>query len=404
MWTGANLPLAIFAACMAICAPAQAGDWLVNSHIGETFEANDNIQQVPKSPGDAFGSITNFSFDALNNTPTLAVGFGTDLAFREYGGDGAQSSLDGFQGDARASLEKKTKLTDYHLNGSWALVPAAVSELTDSGILAANTTTTSYLANGGLQHQLNDLNALGWSATGTSVNFSNEDAGLIPYNDVVMTESWIRNLSPITNFTASLSTQWYQADNEFNTRSLIQSLTGQIDTLLTNRLKLMARAGGGVIRTDEDFFAGSTKADISDTSGNFVGGVDLAYELKNTTITATASHDFAPSSLGEVQDRTEVGLGIDHRINERTGLLLSGQFYDQAPSTSAPAQSNDREAMILSLTFTRELIRDWDLLVRYQFVQQDLNTDQFVPFSFDDGSSTSNAVFVTLNRNLHLLQ
>ena len=24
----------------------------------------------------------------------------------------------------------------------------------------------------------NDLNALGWSATGTSVNFSNEDAGL----------------------------------------------------------------------------------------------------------------------------------------------------------------------------------------------------------------------------------
>ena len=82
MWTGANLPLAIFAACMAICAPAQAGDWLVNSHVGETFEANDNIQQVPKSPGDAFGSITNFSFDALNNTPTLAMGFGTDLARR----------------------------------------------------------------------------------------------------------------------------------------------------------------------------------------------------------------------------------------------------------------------------------------------------------------------------------
>ena len=404
MWTGANLPLAIFAACMAICAPAQAGDWLVNSHVGETFEANDNIQQVPKSPGNAFGSITNFSLDALNTTPTLVLGFGTDLALREYGGDGAQSSLDGFQGDARASLEKKTKLTDYNLNGSWARAPAAVSELTDSGILAANTTTTSYLANGGLQHQLNDLNALGWSATGTSVNFSNEDAGLIPYNDVVMTESWIRNLSQNTNFTASLATQWYQADNEFNTRSLVQSLTGQIDTLLTNRIKLMARAGGGVIRTDEDFFAGGTKADVSDTSGSFVGGVDLAYEFKNTTVTATASHDFAPSSLGEVQDRTEVGLGIDHRINERTGLVLSGQFYDQTPSTSAPAQSNDREAMILSLTFTRELIRDWDLAVRYQFVQQDLNTDQFVPFSFDDGSSTSNAVFVTLNRNLHLLQ
>jgi len=404
MWTGANLPLAIFAACMAMCAPAQAGTWLLNSYIGETLEANDNIQQVPKSPGEAFGSITNFSLDALNSTPTLALGFGTDLAFREYGGDGAQSSLDGFQGDARASIEKTTKLTIYNLNGSWSRAPAAVSELTDSGILAANTTTTSYLANGGFQHQLNDINALGWSATGTSVNFSNDDAGLIPYNDVVMTESWIRNLSPITNFTASLATQWYEADNEFNTRSLINSLTGQIDTMLTNRLKLMARAGGGVIQTDEDFVAGSTRADTSDTSANFVGGVDLAYELKNTTITATASQDFAPSSLGEVQDRTEIGLGLDHRINERTGLVLSGQFYNQTPSTSAPSQSNEREAMILSFALSRELMRDWDLVVRYQFVQQDLSTDQFVPFSFDDGSSTSNAVFLTLNRNLHLLQ
>ena len=42
----------------------------------------------------------------------------------------------------------------------------------------------------------------------------------------------------------------------------------------------MARAGGGVIRTDEDFLAGSTEAHISDTSGNFVGGVDLAYRAK----------------------------------------------------------------------------------------------------------------------------
>ena len=180
--------LLLAAACICVCAPAKAGDWLVNSHIGETVEANDNIQQLPDSPGGAVGSITNFSLDAINETPTLRLGFGTDLGVSGFTGPGAQSSLDGFRGDVRGSIDKATKLTDYHLDGSWQLAPAAVSELTDSGILAANTTTSTFDASAGLKHQLNDLNALGWSISGTSVDFSNDDDGLTPYNDLVMSE------------------------------------------------------------------------------------------------------------------------------------------------------------------------------------------------------------------------
>jgi hypothetical protein len=402
MWAGAKWPVLLAAACICACAPAKAGDWLVNTHIGETFEANDNIQQLPKSPGGAVGSLTNFSLDAIDETPTMHLGFGTDLAWRAFTGPGAQDSLDGLQGEARGSMDKATKLTDYHLDGSWQQAPAAVSELTDSGILAANTTTTTYLANAGLKHQLNDLNALGWSISGTSVNFSNENAGLTPYNDLVMSESWIRNLSPITNFTAAFGTQWYQADNPTNTQSWVQTLTGQIDTQLTSRLKFMGRAGGGVVHTTEQLVAPFDPIDISDTAAKFIGAAALVYDLKNTTISANASTDFAPSSLGDVQDRTVVGISVDHKINEWSGVLLSGQFFDQLPSTSAPAQSDSRQAVILSIAYSRNLMRDWDLLVSYRFVQQEENTGVFVPF--DDGASTSNAVFVTVNRNVSLFR
>jgi hypothetical protein len=142
--------LVLLAVCAWLCAPVKAGDWVVTSHIGETIELNDNPQQLPDSPGGAVGSLTSFSFDAVNELPTLRFDFGTDLAWREYTGPGAENSLDGLQGNVSSRIFKTTKLTDYNLAGSWTREPAAVSEIIDSGILAANTIRTTFFATGGL--------------------------------------------------------------------------------------------------------------------------------------------------------------------------------------------------------------------------------------------------------------
>ena len=402
MMLGGASQLLLVAACVGLCAPAKAGDWLVTSHVGQSVELNDNPQQLPDSPGGAVGSITNFSLNAINELPTLRFDFSTDLAWRAYTGPGAQSSLDGLQGDVEAGIKKSTKLTDYRLAGSWQRQPAAVSELIDSGILAANTTRTTYFATGGLEHPLNSLNSLGWSASGTSVDFSNDNAGLTPFNDVSMSGAWIRNISPTTSFTTSADIQWFVADNLTDTESLIQTVTGQIDTQLTSRLRFMGRAGGGVIHTTERLPTPRGRNDISDTAGNFVGGAELTYELKNTIISVSAAQDVAPSSLGEVQDSTLVGFSVDHKIDERSSLLFDGQFFNRRPSTSAPGESNHRRAMVLSATYARNLMRDWDIALRYRFITQDENTDIFIPF--DDGSSVSNAVFVTMTRDLTLFK
>jgi hypothetical protein len=222
-----------------------------------------------------------------------------------------------------------------------------------------------------------------------------------------MTGAWIRNISPRTNFTAAATSQWFTSDapNNFasfdatNTESFIQTLTGQIDTELSSQLRFMARAGGGVIHTTEEFSPSFAGGNYSDTSGNFVGATALVYELKNTLLSASASHGFAPSSLGEVQDRTQVGLGVDHKINEWSNILFETQYFNQSPSISTPGEAEHRQALIFSVAYGRNLMRDWDMILRYRLITQDESADLFVPF--EDGSSVSNAVFLTVTRDLH---
>ena len=145
--------------------------------------------------------------------PTLRWETDVDLGFQKYWGPGALGSYDGVRGGVRTAIEKATELTNYHASFSWRDDPASVSEVLDSGITNANTSRITYFADGGLQHQLNDLNALGLSVSGTSVNFTSDNNGLTPYTDVNTTQSWIHNVNPRTDLTAALSTEWYNADD-----------------------------------------------------------------------------------------------------------------------------------------------------------------------------------------------
>ena len=101
-----------------------------------------------------------------------------------------------------------------------------------------------------------------------------------------------------------------------------------------------------------------------------------------------------------MQERTSVGVSIDHKINERSGILLNGQFFHQLPGVDNPDEEERRQALILAVSYSRNVMRDWDIILTYRFVEQQEEADLFVPFQ--DGSATSNAVFVTLNRELYL--
>ena len=147
--------------CVSVPLGAHA-DWSVTGAVSETVEANDNQQLEAESPGGAVGSITNLSLQAVKEWPTLTWITGTDLGFSKYWGSGANDSLDGFrrQSDYRLSIRLHRSRTTMH-HSTEVCCPRPLSEVFDSGVTNADTTTFTYGGQGSLTHQLNSLNAIG---------------------------------------------------------------------------------------------------------------------------------------------------------------------------------------------------------------------------------------------------
>ena len=356
------------------------------------------------SPGGAVGSITTLSLQAINEWPTLRWGIGTSLGFSKYWGSGANDSLDGLHGGVlTTTLDKAAPLTDYHAAFSATVLPASVSEVLDSGVTNADTTTFTYSGQGSLTHQVNGLNAIGLSASARSQSFSNNGSPNTITNDVLTAntyltagQSWIHNVNPRTNLTLGASTGWYLADGVGSTDSVSESVTLSVQTALSERLNFTAGGGGNVVWTT---------GDTNETNSGFIANVALAYELATTTFSAFASHNLAPSSLGQIQESTQAGFSVAHQINDWSGWNLSGAFVFQLPVVSLVVDSNrdqQHQALVLSAGYNRVLAENWSLGLRYTFTQQNNSDDGFI-WDLNQGSSTSNAVFATITRNFNLL-
>jgi hypothetical protein len=407
LWAGLVLAAGI------VLPGSASADWSATGSVGETVEANDNPQLESKSPGGAVGSITNLSLQGGYEWPTMKWTVGTDLGFSKFWGPGAQDSLDGLRGGVlTTSLAKTTPLTNYNASFSGSVLPASVSELFDSGITNANTTTVSYFGQGGLTHQLNELNALGLSVSGASESFINNGSGtsaesdaLKPNTYLTAGQSWIRNVTPLTNFTVAASTGWYTAEGVGSTDSVSESITAQLQTQLYQGWSLTAGGGGNVVFAIDNSDSISTDNSNS-TSTGFIANVAVGYALPTTTVSAFASHNLAPSSLGTVEELTQAGLSVGHQINGVSSVFLSGIFVYQLPVFSIdtdPNQKQQRQGLVLSVGYQRLLTQYWNLSLNYSFSEQNNGDSEFFQALDNQGSSTSNAVFATITRSFNLL-
>jgi opacity protein-like surface antigen len=231
------------------------------------------------------------------------------------------------------------------------------------------------------------------------------DDVLTPNTFLTAGQSWIRSVSPRTNLTLGASTGWFNADgvettdqvSERATDQVSESVTLQVQTELSERLSFTAGGGGNVVRT-----SGST----DETTSGFIGDVALGYALANTTLSAFAAHNLAPSSLGSLQERTTAGFSVGHQINEASSVSFSGAFVYQLPVVSTPVDADrdqQHQALVLTVGYNRNLAQNWNLGLSYTFTQQNNNDDEFF-WELNEGSSTSNAVFATITRNFSLMR
>ena len=254
-----------------------------------------------------------------------------NLGFSGFWGPGAVGSLDGVTGVARTAFDKATELTDYHASFFGSGLPASVSQVFDSGITNANTTTVTYGGEGGLTHQLNELNALGLSVSGSSEFFTGDNGSpssassasatkntLTPYTYLTTGQSWIYNMTPRTDLTVAASTAWYGADGVAGTDSLSQSVTGQVSqsvtarvqTQLSQRLSFTGGGGGDVVFTTGSSDSTSTGRNANSTSTGFIANAALAYALQMRTLRFRLSHRIIWRRVRSESYRSKLRLGL----------------------------------------------------------------------------------------------
>ena len=297
-------------------------------------------------------------------------------------------NLDGLNGWGSTALDKATEFTDYHASFFASGLPASVSQIFDSGITNPNITTTTYSGAGGLTHQLNELNAIGLSVSGSSEFFTGDNGSpssassasatknnLTPYTYLTTGQSWIHNVTPRTDLTVAACTGWYAADDVTGTdnNSLSESVTAQVQNQLSESVtaqvqnKLMGGVftgggGGFVVRTTGQSGSTFPRGSSNSTSTGFIANAPLTYALPNNTgFSAFASHNLVPSSLGELQEATSAGLNVGHQINEWSSVGLSGLFQYQLPTTSIQVDFNQTQtqALAISLGYQRSLSQYW---------------------------------------------
>src|SRR5262249_21175822 len=153
-------------------------------------------------------------------------------------------------------------------------------------------------------------NDLGLTVSGSSQTFTggNKD-GLTPNTYLTTGQSWTHTLTPRTDFTMAASTAWYTASGVSGTDSVSESLNGKVHTEVSERLNLTAGGGGFFIHTTgNDALARSAGENLDENNTGFIANGELSYALgPNTSVSAFASHNLAPSSLGSVQELTQVG-------------------------------------------------------------------------------------------------
>jgi hypothetical protein len=406
-----------FVASIGLPTPARAGDWGATAQVGETVNANTNPQLESTSDGGNVGSTTTLSLQAIDQLPRMIWSTNANLALSGYWGPGTLDSFNGLHGGANTAVLGTSGLNIYSAAIGVSGLPASVSEVFDSGITNANTTTINYSGYGALTHQLNELNAIGLSVSGRSEFFTNNNGspssapgtqgGLTPNTYLTTGQSWIRTLTPTTGVTVGASTGWYTANNAVSTDSVSESVTAQVHTQLSERLILTAGGGGDVVRTTVSSDSISTgSGSLDSTSTGFIANGALSYALANASwVSAFGSHNLAPSSLGSLQELTQVGLTASHQINEMSRLDFGGFFLDQAPVTSIQAvtgQNQKHQALTLSVGYGRNLGQYWDLHLAYNFTEQDNGGTGFFQLFNNKGSSDSHAVFLTIRRHFNL--
>ncbi len=147
------------------------------------------------------------------------------------------------------------------------------------------------------------------------------------------------------------------------------------------------------LRRDLDLKSGSLGLSFGATrtdglSTNPLYGIDWSRDLARGSLSLSLDQTVTSDALANEQIDTSLSLGVTQEVTELSSLSLDASLRD---SNELGALGTDSRRIDVSLTYRRELERDWDMVGGYRYSH-----------STQDGAAdrTSNTIFIGLERSL----
>ena len=272
----------------------------------------------------------------------------------------------------------------------WRRQDATSAQIADSGIVIANGDISTYIVDAGLSRLVSPVDTVTWSIRGKSVDLSSSTAS--NFVDTTTTGTWTRHLNPLTDVFALAQAEWIARDDFAQTGTLFARAMVGVDARLTKQLTFKGSVGAGFQRTDQEHPAAPPMPIPTEHSTSWLADVQFAYRpLTNTELSLYGVRSISPSVIGEIEQRTAIGVALRQGINHSSYFSLSSEFGRQA---SLDGLSYDNADVIrASLLYGYRLTPEWQAQVAYRFLQR----------SDDTGTAHSNAVFLSAVREVTIL-
>lgn len=396
--------------------PATSAEWVVGGSVSQGVVAESNQDLDPDDAEPIYGATTSFGLDFAALTPTTQWQFETGAAFSVFGGAGADEGLDGAFPNFAAAVAHDGKYVDTGASFAIDYAPVAFAQLDDTGFTEGDATQLSVRLAADAAYALDALNSLTVGGFGRIIRFPSGTTTLEPNTSYGGNIGWARVLTPATQANVSFGVSRFTSEEgddqtvviiddqdgpifvpdelDFDDEdSLSFSLSAGVGHAVNPRLAVNASLGVTAARTTETFFG----REETDFSVGPSGGLDIAWQPEaDTQVVFALSQGFEPSSLGELQSTTAIGLGLQHAINNWASAGVNVLLQRQTDVDGGRFEDESDEPRLygtVSPSIAFALTEDWALQAGYIFrVQRE-----------DGAGATSNGVFMTVTRAFDIL-
>lgn len=372
-------------------APLHAGDWVITGEASERLEASTD-RRLEGDDAPLYGSITEFNVNAELRAPRHVLTLQSGIEASRFVGPGDDDGLNRVDPNFAASFEMIGQRWNNVVSASVDLQPTAVSQVETTGVTEENVTQLSGEFSNAFTYTLDPRNRVSLGTSVSLVRFTEGSTALEETSTYGATLGFSHDLTPRLSTDLDLGLQFFSVDDTEETRSLSVSIAPGLSYRLNNAFSVSGGIGLDVTRTRETVFGLRS----TDTELGFNGNFELGWTPReDTTLTVEFSQGLEPSSSGQLQRSTRLGIQGSYAVNNRLSLNLGANYLrQQADADQGGGGAVERDLFQITSGASLDLTRHWQLGLGYNFA---FENDAL------QGTAVSNLVFLEISRGLEIL-